>query len=501
MIRRNTYLLLIVIVAISLASCSKWLELKPQDGIIKEEFWKTKEQVQSAVNGIYASLLGNPYGATVADKDLTEYLWLWGEARADMATPSTAATSEDLEMVNVSILPTNKINNWAGVYRTINYCNTVLQLAPGVLASDPTYTQAQLNAALSEALAIRSLMYFYLVRTFKDVPLKLNATLSDQDIVSLPKVSSDTILNQIIADLKLAQTNAVSTYNNNASDKGRVTKYTISAILADVYLWTNRYTDCMTECDKIISSGQFGLVSGQNASSWFNTLYVNGNSPESIFEFQFDASKTNPFYLMFVGSGRRWVTAGKVLDEVYTVDIVNDPPNIDIRAEGAAVRASDGTIWKYVGATATTLRSFDQSIAHWIVYRYADILLMKAEALNQLGRDAEALALVRLIRERARALPATDITNTGETVASYILSERAREFAFEGKRWYDVLRYARRQYATQPNFLANTIISAVPPARQQSVIARYRDTNSHYLPIYFGELQTNKALVQNPSYR
>ena len=202
---------------------------------------------------------------------------------------------------------------------------------------------------------------------------------------------------------------------------------------------------------------------------------------------------------MFVGS-RRWVAAPKVLDEVYTIDLLNDQ-NFDIRAEGAALRASDATIWKYAGATSTTLRSFDQSIAHWIVYRYADILLMKAEALNQLGREAEALTLVYQIRTRARALAATDMQQTGETVANFILSERAREFAFEGKRWYDVLRNARRQYTTNPNFLSSAIIDAVPPARQQSVIARYRDSNSHYLPIYFNEIQVNKALVQNPSYR
>ena len=297
MIRRHTFLIVLIAIATGLASCNKWLELKPQDGIIKEEFWKTKEQVQSAVTGIYASLLGNPYGTTTTDRDLAEYLWLWGEARADMAAPSTLATNEDLELVNVSILPTNKITNWTAVYRTINYCNTVIQLAPGVLTTDPTYSQAGLDAAISEALTIRALMYFYLVRTFKDVPMKLTATLSDQDITSLPKSGSDTVLNQIVADLKKAYPSAVTTYGNVASDKGRVTKYTINAILADVYLWMNRYTDCMAECDKIINSNQFGLVSGQNASSWFSALYVNGNSPESIFEFQYDVTKNQSLLL------------------------------------------------------------------------------------------------------------------------------------------------------------------------------------------------------------
>jgi len=138
------------------------------------------------------------------------------------------------------------------------------------------------------------------------------------------------------------------------------------------------------------------------------------------------------------------------------------------------------------------------------MYRYADILLMKAEAQNQLGNGQEALNIIALIRARARALIATaanPAANDKVAIADYILKERAREFAFEGKRWYDILRNARRNNYQRLDLLLDMVAGTVPPNRQQSAIAKFKDKNCHYLPIYTYELTTNKALVQNPFYK
>ncbi len=417
-----------------------------------------------------------------------------------MAVPATAATPEELELVNVNLLSTNSLTNWRAIYRTINYCNTVIESSPAVLAVDPTFTQTALDTYLSEAYAIRALMYFYLVRSFGDVPLKLNATISDQDITPIPKTGADSVLKQIVADLKKAETSAVTTFGSKAFDKGRVTKYTVSAILADVYLWMEKYDDCITECNKIISSGKFGLIAG--TAAWFDQLYYQGNSNESIFEFQFDVQKLNPFYRMFTTSARRWVSSYRVIEEIYGVDLVNGFK--DLRSDGAAVRAADLTIWKLIAADYNTARSIDQSFTHWFVYRYADILLMKAEALNQANKGAEALQLVYTVRNRAFALPVTDrmpSPTDKNAVADFILEERAREFAFEGKRWYDVLRNAKRNNYERLSVLLGMAANSVPSNVQQAALNKYRDKNSHYFPIYFYELQTNKLLAQNPFYR
>ncbi|MEO6731143.1 MAG: RagB/SusD family nutrient uptake outer membrane protein [Ferruginibacter sp.] len=487
---------LLLAVITSMSACKKWLDLKPQDGIVRENFWQTKEQVSAAVTGIYASMLATDQQA------MAELFFLWGEARTDMVLPGFRASAEELDIVNINMLPANRYTNWRLLYQTINYCNTVIELAPGVLAKDNTFKKEQLDQAVGEALTIRALMYFYLTRSFRDVPLKLNATISDEDIIPIPKSGSDTILNQIVSDLKKAEPFLPLTYGNTATDKGRVTRFTANALLADVYLWMEKYTECVAECNKVISSNRFGLIGG--GTDLFNALYYEGNSTESIFELQFDVQKLNPFYFMHQANTRRWSAAPHLMEQVFGVDAVNAVPNEDLRGDGTSLRASDLTIWKYIGTNSTnTVRSTDQSFAHWIFYRYADILLMKAEAINQLNQPLEASRLVKTIRERAKAF---DFNGTMDSTSksgmeAYILQERQREFAFEGKRWYDVLRNAKRNNYQQLIYLLDMAAISIPSDRQQAAFNKLRDKNSHYFPIYLYEMQTNKLLVQNPFYK
>jgi hypothetical protein len=500
--RNITIYIVLLALAGTIASCSKWLELKPQDGIIREEFWKTKEQVEAAVTGIYASMMGGTVSTNLAvERALPEYFFLWGEGRGDMVATTARSSTSEIDLTTMNILPANDIVNWRFVYQTINYCNTVIELAPGVLQTDATFTQQALDRALSQAYAIRGLLYFYLVRSFRDVPLKLDATISDQKLTPIPKSSADSILNQVVADLKKAEAGAPTTFGNATIDKGRITKYAVNAILADVYLWRDQYADCVAECDKIIQSFQFGLVAGD--ASWFEKLYVTGASNEHIFSLQFDAQKLNSFYFMHATAQRRWTAAPHLMDEVFGLDIVNVPPKVDIRGDGASLRAGDLNIWKYVGANSNTLRSAEQSTAPWNFYRYADVLLMKAEALNEQNRSLDAWELVKVIRNRAGAFDFNGLpdSTSRSSMQDFILQERQREFAFEGKRWYDVLRVAKRNNYERLDLLLNMATISVPPDKQQSALAKLKDKNSHYFPIYLYELQTNNLLEQNPFYK
>lgn len=478
-------------------SCKKWLDLKPQDGIVRDEFWKTKEQVESAVTGIYASMLGSTSG----DRALAEYFFIWGEARTDMVAPGFRASQDEQDIVNLNMLSTNSFTNWRSFYQTINYCNTVIELAPAVLQTDNTFSQEQLNRAVGEALTIRSLMYFYLVRSFGEVPLKLTATISDQEVAPIAKTSRDTVLNQIVSDLKKAETFLPHTYGNKNFDKGRATRYTANALLADVYLWMDKYTECAAECDKIINSGRFGLV---ETDRFFNDVFLEGNSNESIFELQFSAQKLNPFYGMHMPSNRRWLAAAHLNEDVYGIDLVSTIPKSDVRGDETSFLGTDFSIWKYMGADGEgdNFRTFEQSFAHWIFYRYADILLLKAEAINQLDKPLEASRIVKTIRERADALDLTEMDSTSKSaMTSYILEERQRELAFEGKRWYDVLRNAKRNNYEGLHFLLTMASISIPQNRLQAALNKLRDKNSHYFPIYTYELQTNRLLEQNPFYK
>jgi hypothetical protein len=130
--------------------------------------------------------------------------------------------------------------------------------------------------------------------------------------------------------------------------------------------------------------------------------------------------------------------------------------------------------------------------------------MMKAEALNEQNKGQQAIDLIYTIRERANALEATDLTPDPadkNMIQDFILLERAREFAFEGKRWYDILRNAKRNNYQRLGILLSAVSLSVPPNLQQSAQAKMQDFNSHYFPIYLYELQTNRLLVQNPFYR
>jgi hypothetical protein len=261
------------------------------------------------------------------------------------------------------------------------------------------------------------------------------------------------------------------------------------------------YANCIAACDKVINSGRYGLIAGNG--SWFNTLYFNGNSNEGILELQFDKQILNPFYNMFLTSKRRYLATPTIMDDFYTID-PNDDTNRDIRGIDAAVHVQDLTIWKYVGFDGNTTRTTDASFAHWIIYRYADVLLMKAEACAQSGRGQDALDIISTIRTRANALPGSAQNPSPDDVSGltdYILAERGREFAFEGKRWYDLLRNAKRNNYARLDILLKSVTTSVPPDLQQSALNKFKDPNNHYFPINKYDLTTDPNLVQNPFYK
>ena len=478
--------------------CNDWLYLKPEDGIIRQEYWQSKEDVHAAVMGIYASLLGNPPqegGYTVP-----ELLFIWGEIRGDMIVLSRLRT-DFLYVINGDILADNGICRWNAFYRTINYCNTVIEFAPDVMAIDPSFTEEELKGYMAEARAIRALMYFYLAKTFGEVPIKLTATKSDNEEFVIPKSSHEEVLAQVKSDLILAEQDAPLAYGDLASTKGRITRYTVNAIQADVYLWNDRFDSCIFACNKIIQSGFFGLV--ENNEFWFNDLYVEGNSSESIFELQFSQEILNPYYSM-LKRNKYFKASPLAVEEYFPADPTQPPDSADIRADGASYKLSDNyTIWKYIGRNREEPRAEYESYGHWIVYRYAEILLFKAEALNLMGNGEEALALIKTIRYRANASKTSSMGEVTDerTLTEFILAERCREFAYEGKRWYDVLRVARRNDYERLDLLLDMVVRSAPSDRQGTILNKYRDIRSHYLPIHYIELQANPALEQNPFYQ
>jgi hypothetical protein len=513
-----------------LSSCDDYLDLKPTDGVPRQDYWKTKEDVASFTTGLYSSMLNG---------DMVTRMFLWGESRADMIQSGNRKIDANIQrIIEGEISSDNKYCSWAPFYKTINQCNTLLKYAPDAQANDPSFSQKALKEYQAQAVAIRTLMYFYLVRTFGDVPFPLEAYVDNSQKMSMPKVNQTVILDSLVAQLGRVEANIPYSYGTDAAqNKGRITRYAADALLADIYLWKEDYESCVKMCDKVILSGQYALVpvsrsmevttgatveendtvyhpSASSVASLYNKVYAEGNSIESIFELQFETDILNPFYSMMTQTVATVMAKTDVLsEEIYIPTSKDDNSYYDIRSNLAS---KNGYIWKYVGKEldGSTFRAETEMTANWIIYRLSDVLLMKAEALTQIGIKSgeqsylkEARACIEKVRVRANAVESTDLTYgqtdyDGKTLENFVLQERAREFAFEGKRWFDVLRQAKRDnYAgTNLDYLTKLAVYSAPADKVFSLQTKYKNHKSHYLPISKSELETNPALVQNEFY-
>ena len=444
------------------------------------------------------------------------------------------------QILDGEISASSPIVNWSSFYSVINNCNTLLKFAPGVQEKDGTFTDLQLKQYEAEALTLRALMYFYLVRSFRDVPLVMEASISDDQNFSIAKTPGAAILDTLVRDLKIASVNAPVSYDgDNAKNKSRITANTAKTLLADIYLWQDKYAECNALCQEIIASGRYSMIrvdktnisllvdgnivvvpvpNESDAENMFTQTYVQGASVESIFEIPFTTLKNNTLYSFLSPSYNYLKPKSDVVEGMIFPDPLYEGDGrdaVDIRGYGCSYK--NGVIWKYVGTgRSATARLSTNYTAPWIVYKYSDVLLMKAEALNQLGLMTdgenaqtyfkEAAATMGIVRSARNAVQTSEynFANTiisGKLLEKSILDERAREFAFEGKRWYDVLRNAKRNNYQNITYLTDLSNSA-SPQKQATIKAKLGESthNSPYWPISDDELESNKQLKQNEFY-
>ncbi|OPZ97463.1 MAG: SusD family protein [Bacteroidetes bacterium ADurb.Bin416] len=419
-----------------------------------------------------------------------------------------------------------------------------------MLDLDESFSQDQLDAYIAEVTCVRSLMYFYLVRTFRDVPYYEAANIYDFQNFSLPKTDGKVIIDNLIASLESVendmpisheQTSGANQENANVN-KGRFNYYSWATLLADICLWKGEYDKCIAMTDRVINSGQYSLIpvgreevlsynlqTGKidtifeaaqgDVVNLFRTMYAEGNCVESILELQNPPTFNNPFVSMFSGN----VSSSIEVNQANFSNVYFLPSNIDriwrdIRTEGVSYVGK--YVWKWAGldntATPVQWRTTSTSNSNWIFYRLADVLLMKAEALteqamtdNDQVKLGAALDLINQIRARANAPESTDpfFKYTGDldakSIEEFLLAERAREFAFEGKRWFDLIRVAQREDFNDRTmgYLLRMVVQAAPPEKV-TIIQNKWQTNqgSLYLPLSASELQRNKNLVQNDFY-
>ncbi len=501
--------LTVIIAAIAfLSSCTGWLTIEPEGKVVSTDYWTLESDVEAVVATCYRALIEDP---------VISRMLVYGELRSDNVNLGYSGGETLKKIMEANILPNNSYANWSDFYKVINYANLVLAKAPEAYENDPNFSLAQFNAKKAEVLAIRALTYFYLVRAFRDVPFITEASLVDTQDFNQPKSTEDEILDHLEADLIQAEAWALTSFNRLDATKGRFTKVAIRALLADIYLWRNKYDQCIAYCDKVIDDPALKLIEADEEP--YFKIFGMKNSTESIFELQFSPdnqtwnSTVNSFY-GHVDNKEGNLIVPTIFTE--TDEIFNHKPEItDLRRKDYVTEKSDKNVYnifKYAGLNRNednnkkstyNYRFTSSSPANWIVYRLTDVMLMKAEALVQKEQFAPAIHIVNTTYMRSNPnLTDTDTLSLEQygdkkALEELVLLERQRELMFEGKRWFDLLRLARRDGKTQR--LVDYVIKKVTE-NQALIQSKMKVMDAMYFPIHESEIHANPKLKQNPYY-
>jgi len=509
--QRIIHSLLTGIALLLTTSCNDWLEVMPQNDQTSDAYWQNQEEVDAMVTSGYLYLR----------EMVVDYLIPYGELRSGQLY-----SIKTNKLQNFQVKPTDEsLCDWGPFYQIINVANTVLSNAHKAMTNDRTYKVEEMNAHFCEAYFLRALSYFYLVRNWREVPLITVPFEDDSYSYHVPKTSEDSIIAQIKADVRaaLATGAAKEYYETTWETKGRATRWALYALMADVCLWSEDYATAITFCDYLMnpnSSHAPVLLSTPNHATWFS-MFNPGNSNESIFELQWDyqENQTNNLPILFdnTATNRLYQLSPQLLLDFnseygYTVENMLEAVRTMFGGyytadPNAWEVATSGYIWKYCGSrTLSDKRTQTYYDPNFILYRMADVYLMKAEALilrsNNPADWQEAADLINVIRQRSNLEPIDDVSDKNEQeMLALVLYERRMELVGEGKSWYDVLRFGRRANNRYKSvFLDDLVTTYNKQAGESWLLSVLSNDNALFLPISESELEANKLLEQNPYY-
>lgn len=543
--------------ALGLGSCSDFLEIEPLNDIVLDKFWNEENDVENIVAGCYSGM---------QNRILIERMIVWGELRSDHLIGGTGV-QDNINIQNIlkeNITANNVYTSWGEFYDIINRCNTVLHYSPLVAERDPNYTETELMATRAEVSAIRDLCYFYLIRTFRDVPYSTQPFLDELQQMAMPATKFDAVLDSLITDLENVKSYAVKTYPVSKTNYqcGRITQDAIHAMLAEMYLWKKDYANSVKYADMVIDAKTQRFQdeidnAGGNSSSYkmfegypliydsyttgnlygnaYGTIFGSGASRESILELIFADDNTllaNHGLSFLYGNQKTMPGIVKPADFI-TTDVSDASYKVfcdkyDTRNYENLYKmsASQCGVAKYVcksgmvsisstEITSSASPSYPEEYCHanWILYRLTDVMLLKAEALVQMvDGDAKTEAndsllraaydIVSVINKRSNCAT----TYMPITYANYSTKSQMENLVFE-ERARELMFEGKRWYDLVRRSLrdGNTSYLVQQVTRKGSdnasvVQAKLAKMDAIFWPYNLDELKVNPYLVQNPAF-
>jgi starch-binding outer membrane protein, SusD/RagB family len=471
-------------------SCREPLQETVYSFISTDNFYKTAADAEASVVAAYQPFLSfNYYGGTLFNLILLA---------DDQATIGRNPIHQSVDNFNLTADHSFTTSLWQQMYQCINRANTGIQRIPGI-QMDAT----RQSTLVGECHLIRAYNYFNLVRLFGGIPLT-TSEIQNPAQTNTPKATKEKIYEQIIADLKQAE--SVLPVSRSGNDVGRVTKGAAQTLLAEVYLTLERWQEAADKAQEVMQSGRYQLLPD------FSRVFAmdNETNAEIIFSIQYDGSVIGSSIASFAHAGGTDNPNCANGVQVWSVEQKSDMwLNWDAKDSRRGFSVYDKFVSKAgkeisVYSTSRPFPAFGKYNApgeisqancplNPIVHRYADVLLIYAEAISQAKGSAtpEAYAAVNQVRRRAYKLPlgatsAVDLPAglSKEAFRTAVIKERSLEFVAEGKRLFDLMRSG--QFPTVLKAQGKTI-----------------NEKATLFPIPVAELNANAALTsadQNPGY-
>jgi len=448
------------VLLISMASCTKDLELDPISQISNQSFWKSEGDVTGALNGMYVRLRTQAIGN----------LFAWGEMRSETMDRSLAGSAglqvfyyNELDRANVGLAAGNGMVNstWQGMYTVIHDANLLLKYAPDITYS----SDAVKNQILAEAHAMRAYAYFVLTKTWGALPIVTDPTEGYKpDVIMKERSSKEDVMKLIKSDIETSL--SLFPTANFKTGRNMWSKPAVHALKADVSLWTGKTmgggaSDFQAALTSIAEIETADVALLPNYASIFD--YDNKGNKEILMAVRFQDLEAgdNMFANLYMSGAYMTSAADQATKDKLGVlgglpimsmsKLARDQFSLDDQRRDATFievsipKAGGGTevfasvISKFSGTVIGGNRRFIDDI---VLYRFGDVLLMKAEAQNALGQDpTEAINKVRNRAYGANYAKHIYVHTSAANADEAILKERLLELAVEGKRWWDLVRF------------------------------------------------------------